>query len=158
MYRDYVAWPLGWLEICASDKGIQSISMVNKNNQSNTNSHTKQASEQFRAYLCGDLKQFDLDLDVAGTPFQKQVWQALSEIPYGQTRSYQEIANHIGNPKGVRAVGLANGKNPIAIVVPCHRVIGKDGSLTGYAGGLSAKQHLLTLEGALTQCLDLEPM
>ena len=88
----------------------------------------------------------DVPLTVAGTPFQQQVWQALATIPYGERWSYRELAEATGNPKAVRAVGLANGKNPVSIIVPCHRVVGADGSLTGYGGGLPAKQFLLDLE------------
>ena len=102
---------------------------------------------QLQAYFAKELTQFDLPLAANGTPFQQQVWQALTMIPYGQTWSYQQLADAIGNPKAVRAVGLANGKNPISVIVPCHRVIGKNGKLTGYAGGLERKQTLLKLEG-----------
>ena len=89
---------------------------------------------------------FDLPLRMQGTPFQQKVWAALREIPYGETRSYGQIAAQVGNPKAGRAVGMANNRNPIAIIVPCHRVIGANGSLTGYAGGLNVKQELLALE------------
>ena len=102
--------------------------------------------EQLEAYFAGDRRDFDLPLAPAGTPFQRQVWSALQEIPYAQTRSYRDIAERIGSPKAVRAVGLANGRNPVSIVVPCHRVVGSDGSLTGYGGGLQNKQLLLDLE------------
>ena len=102
--------------------------------------------EQLEAYFAGDRRDFDLRLAPTGTPFQRQVWSALEEIPYGQTRSYRDIAECIGSPKAVRAVGLANGRNPISIVVPCHRVVGSNGSLTGYGGGLHNKQLLLDLE------------
>ncbi len=91
---------------------------------------------------------FDLPLEPAGTEFQKSVWVALQAIPYGETRSYGDMARQIGNPKACRAVGMANNRNPISIVIPCHRVIGADGSLVGYGGGLDLKQKLLTLEGA----------
>ncbi len=94
----------------------------------------------------GLRNEFDLPLAATGTDFQNKVWHALTTIPYGETWSYQDLANAIGNPKAVRAVGLANGKNPISIVVPCHRVIGKSGKLTGYAGGVERKQRLLALE------------
>ena len=94
---------------------------------------------------------FDLPLAPRGTPFQQRVWQALLEIPYGHTTSYSELAERIGNPKSVRAVGTANGANPISIIIACHRVIGRDGSLTGYAGGLARKALLLKLEGAKLQ-------
>ncbi len=103
-------------------------------------------AEQFAAYFDGRLQRFDLPLAARGTKFQQQVWQALTRIPYGQTRSYADIADTIGNPKAVRAVGAANGRNPLAIIVPCHRVVGRDGSLTGYAGGLAIKQFLLKHE------------
>jgi methylated-DNA-[protein]-cysteine S-methyltransferase len=102
--------------------------------------------DQLAAYFDGELREFDVPLAVTGTPFQEQVWKALATIPYGDTWSYRELAEAIGNPKAVRAVGLANGKNPVSIVVPCHRVVGADGSLTGYGGGLPAKRFLLDLE------------
>ena len=103
-------------------------------------------SEQLAAYFDGDLTTFDVSLAPKGTPFQLQVWAALRQIPYGQTRSYGEIAASLGRPGAARAVGLANGRNPIGIIVPCHRVVGADGSLTGYGGGLPRKQALLDLE------------
>ena len=104
------------------------------------------AVDQLGAYFAGELTDFDLPLDLRGTEFQQRVWEALLTIPYGQTRSYGEIAQQIGAPGAARAVGLANGHNPIAIVVPCHRVIGASGSLTGYGGGLDRKRNLLDLE------------
>ena len=104
---------------------------------------------QLTEYFSGERCHFDLPLDAGGTAFQQTVWAALADIPFGELRSYADIANSIGKPKAVRAVGAANGRNPIPIVVPCHRVIGSDGSLTGFAGGLPMKTTLLTLEGAL---------
>ena len=104
------------------------------------------ATEQLDAYFSGTLKQFDLPLVLYGTPFQERVWRALAGIPYGKTVSYGELAREIGRPAAVRAVGAANGKNPVPIVLPCHRVIGSDGRLTGYAGGLGLKQTLLDFE------------
>ena len=101
---------------------------------------------QLQAYFRGELKEFDLPLALEGTDFQLRVWKALRTIPYGETISYAHLAQRIGNPKAVRAVGLANGSNPIPIIVPCHRVIGSDGSLTGFGGGLSTKKMLLELE------------
>ncbi len=101
---------------------------------------------QLQAYFRGELRQFDLPLALKGTQFQRRVWNALREIPYGETISYLQLAERIGSPKAVRAVGLANGSNPIPIIVPCHRVIGSDGSLTGFGGGLSTKKKLLELE------------
>jgi len=106
------------------------------------------AEQQLGEYFGGARKSFDLPLDFAGTPFQKKVWSELLNIPFGQTRTYGQIANAIGKPRAFRAVGAANGKNPISIVAPCHRVIGKDGSLTGFAGGLEAKECLLGIEAA----------
>ena len=106
--------------------------------------------EQLAAYFAGELTDFDIRLDPAGTPFQQRVWQALLTIPYGETRSYGQIARQIGSPSSARAVGLANGHNPIAIVVPCHRVIGAGGSLTGYGGGLDRIRMLLGLEKTRT--------
>lgn len=101
---------------------------------------------QLTAYFAGKLRNFDVPVSPQGTPFQQQVWRALCDIPYGETTSYGELATRIGNPKAVRAVGLANGSNPISIIIPCHRVIGSNGSLTGYGGGLPVKQALLALE------------
>jgi methylated-DNA-[protein]-cysteine S-methyltransferase len=104
------------------------------------------AVQQLEAYFAGERTDFDLELSLAGSEFQRRVWQALLTIPYGETRSYGEIAEQIGASGAARAVGLANGRNPIAIIVPCHRVIGASGSLTGYGGGLERKQSLLELE------------
>ena len=106
----------------------------------------RRAIAQLSAYFAGELRDFDLPLDMQGTPFQKRVWDELLKIPYGETRSYSFVAHHIGAPKAVRAVGAANGRNPVPIVVPCHRVIGAGGSLTGYGGGLPLKRFLLDLE------------
>ncbi|HBX36466.1 MAG TPA: cysteine methyltransferase [Pseudohongiella sp.] len=106
----------------------------------------KQVKQQLQAYFAGELKSFDLNLAPQGTDFQRQVWQALQQIPYGATASYGDIARQIGRPDASRAVGAANGQNPIPIVIPCHRVIGSDGSLTGFGGGLACKRQLLVLE------------
>jgi methylated-DNA-[protein]-cysteine S-methyltransferase len=103
--------------------------------------------DKLQAYFRGELRDFDFDLDLVGTDFQKKCWNALCEIPYGQTCSYAELAEKVGSPKAFRAVGQANHQNPIAIVVPCHRVIGANGTLTGYGGGLETKEKLLQLEG-----------
>lgn len=105
-----------------------------------------EAKRQLLSYFSEKRKDFDLPLAPKGTPFQQQVWSALQTIPYGETRSYQQIATQIGNPKACRAVGLANNKNPIIIAIPCHRVIGSDGKMVGYAGGISVKETLLALE------------
>lgn len=106
----------------------------------------KKAAAELHEYLRGTRQLFDLPLAPAGTEFQQAVWRALQEIPYGETRCYQEIAEKINRPKACRAVGLANNKNPIAIIIPCHRVIGKNGQLVGYAGGISMKERLLEIE------------
>lgn len=107
----------------------------------------RQAMDELRRYLAGERLQFTCALDLHGTPFQMAVWEALTHIPYGQTRSYAQIAQVVGSPQAVRAVGAANGANPVAIIVPCHRVIGSNKTLTGYGGGLPMKQWLLALEG-----------
>lgn len=104
------------------------------------------AATQVEEYFAGRRTEFDLPLALGGTPFQRTVWEALREIPYGETVSYRELAERIGRPTAVRAVGLANGKNPISIVVPCHRVVGSGGDLTGYGGGIARKRHLLEFE------------
>jgi methylated-DNA-[protein]-cysteine S-methyltransferase len=106
----------------------------------------KRAAVQLSEYFDGRRRIFDLPLDPRGTAFQKSVWSALQDIPYGETRSYKDIACAVGNPKACRAVGMANNKNPIAVIIPCHRVIGADGTLVGYGGGLDIKQALLDLE------------
>lgn len=109
------------------------------------------AVEQLAAYFAGERRSFDLPIELRGTPFQRRVWAALREIPYGQTISYGQLAARIGQPTASRAVGLANGRNPISIVVPCHRVIGANGRLTGYGGGIERKRQLLDLERSRTQ-------
>ena len=105
-----------------------------------------EGERQLQAYFNGERQAFDLPLDAAGTPFQLKVWEALRQIPYGETRSYKDIAIAVENPKGVRAIGMANNRNPISIITPCHRVIGTNGKLVGYAGGLHLKEYLLKLE------------
>ncbi|MBK3565176.1 methylated-DNA--[protein]-cysteine S-methyltransferase [Streptomyces sp. MBT62] len=105
-----------------------------------------ETTAQLQAYFAGELKEFTLELRLHGTPFQRTVWDQLRRIPYGETRSYGDLADALGNPGASRAVGLANGKNPIGIIVPCHRVVGSNGSLTGYGGGLDRKQRLLDFE------------
>jgi methylated-DNA-[protein]-cysteine S-methyltransferase len=107
------------------------------------------AREQLAEYFAGERREFTLPLALEGTPFRQRVWDALHTIPYGETRSYGQIARQIGRPDRARAVGTANGSNPVSIVVPCHRVIGADGSLTGYGGGLDRKRHLLDLEAGV---------
>ena len=113
--------------------------------------HLQQAMGELRRYLAGEHVQFSCPLDLHGTPFQIAVWEELYRIPYGETRTYAEIARLIGRPAAVRAVGAANGANPVAIIVPCHRVIGTNGTLTGYGGGLPTKAWLLAMEGVKTK-------
>ena len=145
--------PVGKLLLAVSDKGLQLISFPEGRHARRPEPHwhenprpLEEAMRQLRAYFAGDLHEFDLRLDPQGTPFQLCVWKRLTEIPYGETIRYGELARRIGNPNASRAVGLANGSNPIPIVIPCHRVIGSNGKLTGYGGGLETKERLLALE------------
>ncbi len=145
--------PIGPLHLSASDAGLCHVGFhgdAGRYAAAHKNpSHPvlRKAAQQFEEYFAGKRRDFDLALDIReGTPFQQDAWQALREIPYGQTRSYREQAVMLGNAKATRAVGAANGRNPLAIVIPCHRVIGADGSLTGFGGGLSIKRELLALE------------
>jgi len=140
--------PLGLIEIAASDQGIHAILFVDTSSAPSSTDQPllQQCQLQLQQYFAGERQQFDLPLAATGTGFQQQVWQALCQIDYGQTCSYSAIAARLNNPKAVRAVGAANGRNPLSIVVPCHRVIGANGSLTGYAGGLDRKRWLLAHE------------
>jgi methylated-DNA-[protein]-cysteine S-methyltransferase len=143
--------PVGTLTLVAEDGVLAGLFMAEHRHAPPLDLPVDQAGlpavrEQLVAYFARDLKEFDLPLAVTGTPFQEQVWTALRTIPYGETWTYRELAEAIGRPTAVRAVGLANGRNPVSVVVPCHRVIGAGGGLTGYGGGLAAKQRLLSLE------------
>jgi len=145
--------PLGPLRLVAAPAGLRSIEFVTGNRPVRIHPEWRENMEQLRepirqlrAYFSGQLEGFDLPLEPQGTPFQLAVWRRLCEIPYGETISYGELARRLGNPKASRAVGLANGSNPIPIVIPCHRVIGSNGKLTGYGGGLDIKEKLLALE------------
>lgn len=146
--------PLGPITVTGDERGLTGVALQNGAKQPRAVDHLREdralfqsAIEQLRAYFAGELRQFELTVHTAGaTDFQQRVWRALQTIPFGQTASYRDIAEQIGAPRAVRAVGAANGKNPIAIVVPCHRVIGADGSLTGYAAGLDNKRWLLAHE------------
>ncbi|BBX72634.1 methylated-DNA--[protein]-cysteine S-methyltransferase [Mycobacterium shinjukuense] len=144
--------PIGPLTLAGRGSALTNLRMVDQTHEPSragwTLDHTvfADAVDQLNAYFAGQLTDFDIELDLWGTEFQLKVWQALRTIPYGETRSYGQIADQIGAPGAARAVGLANGRNPIAIVVPCHRVIGASGKLTGYGGGLDRKQALLELE------------
>jgi methylated-DNA-[protein]-cysteine S-methyltransferase len=151
--------PVGELTLVASEKGVAAI-LWEKDKPTRVRLHPlvedpghpilKDVERQLNDYFAGKRPTFSLTLDAAGTVFQKKVWNALRTIPFGETRSYGEIARQIGRPQAARAVGAATGKNPIAIVAPCHRVLGTNGSLTGFAGGLTVKARLLDLEGKLT--------
>ena len=146
-YYGYYNSPIGILEIVASDYAIISAMFVEFKKESIGESQIlEEAIRQFDEYFKGVRKKFDIKYEVQGTEFQKKVWEALLEIPYGVTSSYKEMAIVIGNEKATRAVGNANSKNIISIIIPCHRVIGSDKSLTGYAGGLSRKRWLLEHE------------
>jgi methylated-DNA-[protein]-cysteine S-methyltransferase len=144
--------PIGLLTLAGRDHVLTNLRMVDQTYEPSRVGWSEKptafgdAVEQLDAYFAGELTEFDLELDLQGTEFQRRVWQALLSIPFGETRSYGYIANQIGAPGAARAVGLANGHNPIAIVVPCHRVIGASGGLTGYGGGLDRKRSLLALE------------
>ena len=139
---------MGPVTVASTGKGIASIHFGNSVPSGGLTdpSANHQTVEQLTEYFEGKRTQFDLPLDVEGTPFQKAVWSELLRIPYGETRTYGEIAKAIGRPGAARAVGMANHENPVAVVIPCHRVIGRDGSLTGYAGGVQLKAQLLSIE------------
>jgi methylated-DNA-[protein]-cysteine S-methyltransferase len=146
----YVESPIGLIEVAGTGTGILSVVFVEEPwPDACSNDVVDMAAEQLGEYLAGTRRAFDLPLDLQGSDFQQQVWEQLLTIPYGQTASYQAVAQAIDRPRAVRAVGAANARNPISIVVPCHRVIGSDGSLTGYGGGLWRKAWLLRHEGIL---------
>src|SRR5258705_2307187 len=145
--------PIGLLLLVGDDRGLRQIAFAENGRAAPPNPDWKQDAasldepiRQLRAYFAGEIEAFDLALAPDGTPFQQKVWNELCRIPYGQTISYGDLARRIGNPNASRAVGLANGSNPIPIVIPCHRVIGSNGKLTGYGGGLPIKEKLLALE------------
>jgi methylated-DNA-[protein]-cysteine S-methyltransferase len=145
--------PLGPLLLAADEAGLREIRFMNGRHTTQREPSWKEnrvplseTIQQLQAYFAGERENFDLQLAPEGTPFQLEVWRRLCDIPYGETISYGELAGRIGNPKASRAVGLANGSNPIPIVIPCHRVIGSNGKLTGYGGGLPIKEKLLALE------------
>ena len=149
--------PIGRLKLVATDKGLAGILWENDRPrrvrlqieaEDDRNPVLIETERQLREYFAGQRQEFALKLDLAGTAFQRKVWNALLTIPFGETRSYGQIARQIGNPNAVRAVGAANGRNPVSIIAPCHRVIGSTGKLTGFAGGLDAKARLLAFEGA----------
>lgn len=152
LFRSYFESPVGLIEIIANNSGITKVSFVKKRSgRVRNNEHTNACALQLYEYFNKERKSFFLSLNMHGTDFQKKVWNALLKIPYGETISYLNFAILLGNRKAIRAVGRANGKNPIAIIIPCHRVIGSDGNLIGYSSGLDKKRFLLEHEGVWVQ-------
>ena len=148
----YFKSPIGMIELSASDKGISSLYFVKEVKQENfSNKILSDCVKQIEEYFQSKRKEFSVKLDMQGTDFQKRVWNELLNIPFGKTISYLQLAKRLGDAKSIRAVGGANGKNPVSIIVPCHRVIGSNGDLIGYGGGLDKKKRLLEFEVALIQ-------
>lgn len=151
----FINSPVGILKIEGDVNGITAVAFIEEvkavTNPNAIPEVLKQTAQQLEEYFLGKRNSFDLNLNPNGTDFQKKVWRKLRDIPYGKTCSYLDMAKKLGDPKVIRAAASANGKNPIAIIIPCHRVIGSDGSLTGYAGGLHRKKWLLNLESPVTQ-------
>ena len=154
-YYDTFQSPCGGMLLAASEKGLSGVYFNRQKHHPKRgsdwrhapdNAHLKKAKKQLAEYFSGKRQEFDLELDPAGSPFQKRVWKAISGVPYGETISYGELARRCGFPEGARAAGHATGRNPIGIIVPCHRIVGAGGKLTGYAGGLDKKRALLALE------------
>ncbi|OTG62906.1 methylated-DNA--[protein]-cysteine S-methyltransferase [Acinetobacter silvestris] len=150
-----MASPVGLLKLVATDQALVAVLWENENPkrvrlaelvEDKMHPILLETEKQLNEYFAGQRTQFNLPLDFAGTDFQKKIWQALLTIPFGETRSYKQIAEQVGNVKAVRAVGAANGKNPISIIAPCHRVVGANGKLVGFAGGLDNKEILLKIE------------
>jgi len=153
IYYTTMESPVGMLRLVAEELGLRTVWFVRGRKEEKPDAEWKEDAaffveviRQLNGYFAGELREFEIPLLMLGTDFQKRVWKALLTIPYGETMSYGELAKKIGEPKAVRAVGAANGQNPIPIIVPCHRVIGSDGSLTGFGGGLENKKKLLELE------------
>ncbi len=156
MFYKIIDSPIGKLKLVASAEGLVAILWDNESPrrvpladlvESHSDRILLRTETELEEYFAGTREVFTVPLDMRGTPFQKQVWTALRNIPFGETRTYGQLAKQLGNPAATRAAGAANGRNPIAVIVPCHRVIGFSGKLTGFAGGLDAKAHLLNLEG-----------
>ena len=159
MNYQYLDSPVGRLRLVSDGEHLIAIEFENLQAATTDDVERPDAAlnacgKQLKEYFAGRRREFDLPLSPAGTEFQQNVWAALKAIPYGELRSYRDIAEGLDKPKAVRAVGAANGRNPLPIVVPCHRVIGSDGSLTGFAGGLEAKKILLRLEGAIEGAIE----
>lgn len=154
MNYQYLDSPIGRLRLVSDGSDLHAIEFEGQHRQTASDREVsdpvlRDCARQLQEYFAGQRRRFELPLSSGGTDFQRAVWHQLERIPYGDLHTYAQIAAAIGRPKAVRAVGAANGRNPLPIVVPCHRVIGSDGSLTGFAGGLAAKRCLLELEGAL---------
>jgi methylated-DNA-[protein]-cysteine S-methyltransferase len=148
----YLESPVGLLEIRCTEEGVRCMNFVEERAfETDENEYTRLVFNQLTEYFARERTAFDMPFDLEGTPFQQRVWQALLNVPFGKTRSYMDIAKALGDSKAIRAVGTANGSNKIAIIIPCHRIIGSDGSLTGYAGGLQRKKWLLDFEIPPTQ-------
>lgn len=147
MYLLYYESPIGFIEIKATEEWVQSVRIVEKKEEvENPNKLIKDCGKQLNEYFLGKIQKIKIPVKSSGTAFQKKVWEELCKIPYGETSTYKKIAQKIGNEKAVRAVGTAIGKNPLAIVIPCHRVIGSKGDMVGYAYGIEKKEKLLNLE------------
>ncbi|GAB4195499.1 MAG: methylated-DNA--[protein]-cysteine S-methyltransferase [Wenzhouxiangellaceae bacterium] len=158
MYYDVIESPVGDLLLVSNGQALTQVAFIDdapeiEENWNHAPEILREAVDQLQSYFSGQQQRFDLPLAPQGTEFQQQVWQALQEIPFGATQSYSELANRVGRPQASRAVGAANGRNPIAIIIPCHRVIGANGTLTGYAGGLQRKEYLLQHENPQQQSL-----
>ena len=156
MWFDEFTTPIGLLRIAVDATGLRCVMFENNKYDAPNRSEwrldkvvTREAREQMLQYFSGERREFDLKTSFTGTEFQQRTWQTLASIPYGQTWSYTELAKRIGSPKAVRAVGAANGRNPLPIVLPCHRVIGSNGTLTGFGGGISVKKWLLEYESGI---------
>lgn len=160
IYYTTIESPVGGLRLVAEELGLRTVWFLRGRKNESPDKEWKEDTaffadviRQLRAYFAGELREFEIPLLMEGTEFQKRVWKSLQAIPYGETTSYGELAKKIGAPKAVRAVGAANGQNPIPIIVPCHRVIGSNGSLTGFGGGLENKKKLLELESGQRRLL-----
>ena len=152
LFKTYYESPCGLIEIQASNEGVTSVLFVKKKTgRSKNNEHANLCTKQLYEYFNKDRKIFSVSLDLTGTDFQKKVWNELLNIPFGKTITYLQHAINLGDRKCIRAAGTANGKNPISIIIPCHRVIGSNGDLVGYGGGLDKKKFLLGHEGVLIQ-------
>jgi methylated-DNA-[protein]-cysteine S-methyltransferase len=150
VYHDYCESEIGLFEVGGTEAEILSVEFVERcRPEVQLHDVVREGARQIDAYMRGQRRVFDLPLGLYGTEFQQRVWRQVLGVPYGQTATYQEIADAIGNPKAVRAVGAANGRNPLPLIVPCHRIIGRDGHLVGYGGGLWRKEWLLRHEGCL---------